>query len=502
MAKKINKNYFETSDFKLIGRNDILWMAVFGAILAGFLFPWSATLFDILLIFCLCLSAGILIIVLLAKSAEEATGFPLMLLLSCIFHFISSIAGTKLFFVNHNISKISSWIADNINNHSLSLILPVFLMGSVIFIGYIFKNLQRIIKTANKYFENIVPEIQLDINCELEAGLINNQQAFSLKQELNRCSSFFIAVSGISRFFIFIIFIQLAFALVSIAGAFFTGIQRAVTDSFSTSSYIREIIACHGFIFISVLISASATAGLVKKCFKNLKNPDEKEHFEKRISIIAKEIINASENKIPEQKQYLKAQNGQTVPDSDRIEEKVAKDNIFYSNNIKSDLDFDKVTEKITSMTEKGINLITIGNSSKSLPVTIPVNIAIRLAKKGQKVLIADKDQKRNAVFKVFDKDAEEFADKITDTFVDNLFITKTGANLSKSEISNYDHIITYFPEANETAKFHKIENKSNMLALFGDAHSNKDKLIKIEKKHLERSWNILSAQKIIEQDR
>ena len=66
------------------------------AVVAGFLFPMSGRILDVLLIFSVSLVAAVLIISLSARGALEASGFPLLLVLAAALRITLGVASMKL----------------------------------------------------------------------------------------------------------------------------------------------------------------------------------------------------------------------------------------------------------------------------------------------------------------------------------------------------------------------------------------------------------------------
>jgi len=112
--------------------------------------------------------------------------------------------------------------------------------------------------------------------------------------------------------------------------------------------------------------------------------------------------------------------------------------------------------------------ILMAADSVAELPVTIPVNIAMRLAQKQRRCLLIDLDLQRDAISKVFDIDSGKTADRAhTDVFsgeipscVRNLWVWPA-SNFGKTEgcqsainikelianlESRYDHLIIYAP--------------------------------------------------------
>ena len=97
-----------------------------------------------------------------------------------------------------------------------------------------------------------------------------------------------------------------------------------------------------------------------------------------------------------------------------------------------------------------------VGCGPQYAPVTIPVNIAVRLATRGLKTLIIDFDLKRSAVQRVFETDNCD--SKAVKTCVENISIisgkrlasakTQTLQQLFSQAEKLYKHILVYAPDA------------------------------------------------------
>ena len=71
-----------------------------------------------------------------------------------------------------------------------------------------------------------------------------------------------------------------------------------------------------------------------------------------------------------------------------------------------AEADYEMITERIVKLGNKCKSVLFASGRAGSLPITIPVNAAIDLAKnKGKKCLLIDLDVKRNAAAKVFNID-------------------------------------------------------------------------------------------------
>ncbi len=69
---------------------------------------------------------------------------------------------------------------------------------------------------------------------------------------------------------------------------------------------------------------------------------------------------------------------------------------------------YELIAEQITRLEKKYKSILFASGQPASLPVTIPVNVAIGLAKNNKRCLLIDLDLKRDAIAKVFDLDSNE----------------------------------------------------------------------------------------------
>lgn len=124
--------------------------------------------------------------------------------------------------------------------------------------------------------------------------------------------------------------------------------------------------------------------------------------------------------------------------------------------------------------------VLLAASSLSDLPVTIPVNLAVSLAKTG-KCLLIDLDSKRDALAKVFDVDSSkiDFDLKISpvSTEFENVFVWPAGyfdllkqmnlRSLLKTANEKFDHILLYAPYLTVLADRKQIASCSRQAIVF-----------------------------------
>ena len=112
-----------------------------------------------------------------------------------------------------------------------------------------------------------------------------------------------------------------------------------------------------------------------------------------------------------------------------------------------AEADYEIITKRIVKLGNKCRSVLFASGWARSLPITIPVNVAIGLAKNnGKKCLLIDLDLKRNAAAKVFNIDdklsTKEVQPRAYDTEIDGLQIWPAD-NFTKSKRMDIKSLVT-----------------------------------------------------------
>ncbi|MDD5063182.1 MAG: hypothetical protein PHQ35_00275 [Phycisphaerae bacterium] len=104
---------------------------------------------------------------------------------------------------------------------------------------------------------------------------------------------------------------------------------------------------------------------------------------------------------------------------------------------------YEPIIKRIRQVKRKCRSILFTSTETESLPVTIPVNVAIGLAKSKKRCLLIDLDLKRDAVAKAFGLDAEQsdLSTKAVQTEIENLWVWP-GHYFSQSRQMNITEIV------------------------------------------------------------
>lgn len=182
----------------------MLALAVIGLIVMFFV-PLPAPVLDVLIAANITLGLLILLTVMFVKRALEFTSFPMLLLVTTTFRLALNVASTRLILEQgHTTSAAAGHIIEAFGNVIMG---GNFVIGLVIFTVLILVNFivitkgsGRIAEVAARFTLDSLPGKQMAIDADLNAGLINEEQARTRRSELEQETGFFGAMDGASKF--------------------------------------------------------------------------------------------------------------------------------------------------------------------------------------------------------------------------------------------------------------------------------------------------------------
>lgn len=525
----------------VVSRNDFLFAAGAIAVISGLLFPVSTHILDVLLIFSISLTIATLVITFSIsplmsfdrKIWGQVQGFPLLIVLVTMLHIALNVASTKLLSSRGSAGTIIGLFGGIFvgGNHALAIL--IFGTLVMVIFGAICKAVKGIIQTGTQFISDIIPVKQINVDSELKAGIINESQALELQRGFACQSGFFAAMTGTGRFIFCGAIIGSIVAVINIVASMAVGTVGSgpgfatyykttaplITQAISAKTYLASTVGAGMIIQISALLTAIACIYLVRRSYvySAVDNVTSEEEFAERIEIVtSRASITDSQSSLRQSSITARAEDGtneivlaEWFDESQHIEDENEQDDLslWVEEKIKDNDSYEAVTELLESKSNEAVGAKTVlmaAETVKELGVTIPVNVAIRLAQRGKKCLLIDLDSERNAISKVFDIDLQRslrgFGDKsipqveLLSTCISNLWIWpvswfsgigKDDSDTDSIDIkqiitnleSQYDRLIIYAPNLAGPAsiQWEKINGCVKTAMLFGSRESSKN---------------------------
>jgi len=148
----------------------------------------------------LAVSLLLLLVVMNAKSAHELSTFPTLLLFTTLFRLGLNVASTRLILTSGEGGRIIEAFGHYVAGDNLAVGLVVFLILVVIQFVVITKGSGRVSEVAARFVLDAMPGKQMAIDADLNAGLIDADEARKRRASVANEAEFYGAMDGASKF--------------------------------------------------------------------------------------------------------------------------------------------------------------------------------------------------------------------------------------------------------------------------------------------------------------
>lgn len=274
--------------FDNITKNTDLLMA-FGliAVIVFMIIPLPPFLLDISLTMSLALSLLILLSALYATKALDFSVFPSLLLIATLFRLSLNIATTRLILshghegtssAGHVVEAFGGFVVGD--NYVIGLI--IFLILIVINFVVITKGSGRVAEVAARFTLDAMPGKQMSIDADLNAGLINEDEARRRRKEIEAEADFYGSMDGASKFVRGDAIAGIVITGINILGGLLIGVLQKGLDISTAAEYYTKLTIGDGLVSqIPALIISTAAGTIVTRnsSGKNMGNEMAKQLF-------------------------------------------------------------------------------------------------------------------------------------------------------------------------------------------------------------------------------
>src|SRR5262245_36049300 len=198
-------------------------------ILIAVIIPLPTILLDILISANISLSVVILLAAVYLLDPVQFSSFPSILLMSTLFRLSLNIASTRLILLNGNqglsaaggvIQAFGQFVVGG--NYAVGIVVFLFLIG----IHYVVVNhgAVRISEVTARFTLDALPGKQLSIDADLNAGIIDQQEARDRRAAVGREAEFYGAMDGAIRFTQRDAMASILIVVINIVGGIFIGV--------------------------------------------------------------------------------------------------------------------------------------------------------------------------------------------------------------------------------------------------------------------------------------
>jgi flagellar biosynthesis protein FlhA len=252
----------------LLRNSDLVMPLLVVAILILMILPLPPMMLDILLSFNITFALTVLLVSLYIVRPLDLSTFPSILLLSTLFRLSLNVASTRMILLRGNegpeaagnvIKAFGGFVVEG--NYVVGAI--VFLILVIVNLVVITKGSGRIAEVAARFTLDAMPGKQMSIDADLNAGLIDDQEAKTRRALIGREADFYGAMDGAGKFVKGDAIAGLIITVINIVGGLAIGvIQRGMNFSDAARTYTLLTVGDGLVTQIPALIVATA-AGIV-----------------------------------------------------------------------------------------------------------------------------------------------------------------------------------------------------------------------------------------------
>ncbi len=221
---------------KLLDNTVVLFIV---SILLLIIIPLSPFLLDMLLIFNLVLSLGILLMTMYIKESLEFSVFPSLLLITTLFRIALNVSSTRLI-LGHGgeAGKVIKTFGQFVIGGDPVVGFIIFLIIVIVQFVVITKGSERVAEVSARFTLDAMPGKQMAIDADLSAGLIDDATAKKRRSKIQREADFYGAMDGASKF-------VKGDAIVSILVVFINIIAGSIIGMVVNHNSISEVLSVY-----------------------------------------------------------------------------------------------------------------------------------------------------------------------------------------------------------------------------------------------------------------
>jgi flagellar biosynthesis protein FlhA len=187
------------NDRRLLNSN-VLAALIMVAVLGLMVIPVATPLLDILLTFNIALAMTVFLVTVYLRRPMDFSVFPALLLMVTLFRLALNVASTRVILSEGSAGEVIEAFGNFVVGGNFVIGVVVFLILVVVQFVVITKGSGRIAEVAARFTLDALPGKQMSIDADLNAGLINEDQARTRRKEIADEAEFFGSMDGASKF--------------------------------------------------------------------------------------------------------------------------------------------------------------------------------------------------------------------------------------------------------------------------------------------------------------
>ncbi len=225
----------------LLGQSDIALALVVLLIIVMMVVPLPPMLLDMLIALNIAVGVTIMLASIYASEPLDFSVFPTLLLIVTLFRLALNVSSTRLILLHGHAGNIIQSFGNFVVGGSMIVGIVIFLILMVIQFVVITNGAGRVAEVAARFTLDAMPGKQMSIDADLNAGIINEEEARRRRRHITNEADFYGSMDGASKFVKGDAIAALMIVAVNIVGGVAMGVFQqgmAVTEALSTFSLL------------------------------------------------------------------------------------------------------------------------------------------------------------------------------------------------------------------------------------------------------------------------
>ncbi len=251
---------------KMAKYTDFLVAAGLVAVVGMMIVPMPTWMLDVLLTLNVSMALTVLLVAIYTVKPLEFSSFPSLLLVATLFRLGLSIAGTRALLLNADAGAVVGAFGTVVVGGNYVVGLVVFAIILIVQFSVITNGTVRTAEVAARFTLDAMPGKQMAIDADLNAGIIDDQEALRRRAYITKEADFYGAMDGASKFVKGDAMAAIIMILVNIIGGLLVGVlQRHMDLMNAVQTYILLTIGIGLVTQIPALLISTAAGLMVTK---------------------------------------------------------------------------------------------------------------------------------------------------------------------------------------------------------------------------------------------
>lgn len=251
-----------------IGRDQMEAIVPFSMLAAVLMLiiPFPPFLLDIFVIMSIITGVVIFLTTMYVGRPLEFSVFPTVILFTTLFRLFLNVATTRSILTNAHAGHVIQTFAEFVTGGNPLVGMVIFIIIVIINFVVIAYGAQRIGEVAARFTLDALPGKQISIDADLNAGIINEEQARSRRKQLEREADYFGAMDGASRFVQRDAMAGIILTIINIGAGFAVGMTQMGMSANEALATFTQLTVGDGLVAnIPALLISTATGIMVTK---------------------------------------------------------------------------------------------------------------------------------------------------------------------------------------------------------------------------------------------